>query len=75
MSRADGLPFSSNGQSLALPVDRNPQHGLSSAGIQGDANATPPHQTSQPGTHGASAVDRDAILEGDRQIEVGRRYK
>ena len=75
MSRADGLPFSSNGQRLALPVNGNSQHGLRSAGIQGDVNAIPPHQTLQPGTHGASDAEWNATLDENSQSRVGPRRR
>ena len=73
MSGADGPPFSNSGQRLAPSVDGSSQHGLRSAGIQGDPNAIPPHQTSQPGTHGASDAEWNATLDGNSQGRVGPR--
>ena len=75
MSGADGPSFSNSGQCPAPSVDGSIQHGPRSAGIQGDPNAITSHQTSQPGTHGASDAEWNATLDGNRQGRVGPRIQ
>ena len=73
MSGADGPSFSNSGLCPAPSVDGSIQHGPRSDGIQGDPNASTPHLTSQPGTHGASDAEWNATLDGNSQGRVGSR--